>query len=65
MAVSYVRRLLTHRCILRTGHIGECEWNDFDPMEYSLNTPRCVGRLVQIDGGSDNGKWVSPKGFRY
>lgn len=55
MAKNFRRRIVTERCILRTGHMGPCEYNNFDPPEL-LN--QCARTLAQIDGGERDGEWV-------
>lgn len=53
-------RILTQRCILRRGHRGDCEWNNFDPPEVF---DRCSSQLAQIEGGERDGEWVPLRSF--
>lgn len=61
MANFLKRQYLTQRCILPALHYGECEYNDFDPIDYSA--PRCSHSLYQIDGGPRDGEWTRAERF--
>jgi hypothetical protein len=52
---NFTPRISTQRCILRRGHLGDCDWNNFDPPAV---LDQCRGKLVQLEGGERDGEWV-------
>lgn len=48
-------RIITERCILRFGHNGLCEYNNFDPPALF---DQCHRRLAQIEGDERDGEWL-------